>query len=72
MSTSTVTLPFAKGAGFGAVNHGGYGIGYIVKDKITALNITSYKSHPDTDSSQFAHYLNDSLIEIKNALRQKN
>jgi carnitine O-acetyltransferase len=43
LSTSTVALPFAHVAGFGAVHADGYGLGYMVQDDAVAVCISAFR-----------------------------
>jgi carnitine O-acetyltransferase len=60
---STAQLPMRVGFvnHFGAVCPQGYGIGYIIKNEHVNINVTSFRSHPETDSGRF-------LIEVTRAL----
>jgi len=70
LSTSTVPLPFARLAGFGAVHGDGYGIGYMVQDEYTQACITSFKSSRENrGASTFAAALNNAFTNLVTLLQ---
>ncbi len=64
---STAQLPMKTGFvnHFGPVCPDGYGIGYIIKDDHINFNITSFRSHPHTDSSRFAEAVGQALQDVR-------
>jgi len=64
LSTSTVSAPFGSLLGFGAVNPGGYGIGYIVGEDQLTFSVASFRDHPGTDSAEFAKSLSDAFKRL--------
>jgi carnitine O-palmitoyltransferase 1 len=54
------------GGGFGPVSDSGYGISYMFPNNHRIFfHISSKKSCPNTDSSRFRDYINESLEEIR-------
>jgi hypothetical protein len=64
---STAQLPMKVGFvnHFGPVCPEGYGIGYIIKDDHINFNITSFRSHPDTDTLRFADAVKQALNDLR-------
>jgi carnitine O-acetyltransferase len=64
---STAQLPMKVGFvnHFGPVCPEGYGIGYIIKDDHINANITSFRSHPRTDSALFADAVSRALGDLR-------
>ncbi len=64
---STAQLPMKTGFvnHFGPVCPEGYGIGYIIKDGHININITSFRSHPKTNSNRFAAAVAQALQDIR-------
>lgn len=64
---STAQLPMKIGFvnHFGPVCPDGYGIGYVIKDDHININITSFRSHPKTDSSSFAAAVSQALRDLR-------
>jgi len=50
--------------GFAAVEPDGYGIPYSIQGNSITLNISSWKSCPQTDSKKFAELVHQSIIDI--------
>lgn len=71
---STAQLPMKVGFvnHFGAVCPEGYGIGYIIKDDHINLNVTSYHSHPATDSGRFTDAVCQALRDIRSTGERAN
>lgn len=67
---STAQLPMQVGFvnHFGPVCPGGYGIGYIIKNDHININVTSFHSHPETDSSRFASEIVRALHDMRTTL----
>lgn len=64
---STAQLPMKLGFvnHFGPVCPEGYGIGYIIKDDHINFCVTSFRSHPATDSARFVDVLFQALRDIR-------
>jgi len=72
LSTSTVPLPFARLAGFGAVHGDGYGVGYMVQDDYTQACITSFKSsRQNRGAGAFAAALSGAFTDVVTLLQSK-
>lgn len=67
---STAQLPMRVGFvnHFGAVCPQGYGIGYIIKDNHVNINVTSFRSHPDTDSTRFLGEVTRAMHDLRSVL----
>ncbi len=67
---STAQLPMQVGFvnHFGAVCPQGYGIGYIIKNGHVNINVTSYHSHPDTDSARFVSEVTRAMHDLRAVL----
>ncbi|MBU2580837.1 MAG: choline/carnitine O-acyltransferase [Alphaproteobacteria bacterium] len=67
---STAQLPMQVGFvnHFGAVCPEGYGIGYIIKPDHININVTSFHSHPNTDSSRFLGEITRALHDMRAVL----
>lgn len=67
---STAQLPMRVGFvnHFGPVCPNGYGIGYIIKGDHVNINVTSFRSNPDTDSSRFLGEITRALHDIRAVL----
>ena len=63
---STAQLPMKVGFvnHFGPVTPEGYGIAYIIKDDHINLHVTSFKSHPMTDSGRYLEAIAKALDDI--------
>lgn len=63
---STAQLPMKVGFvnHFGPVTPEGYGIAYIIKDDHINVHVTSFKSHPMTDSGKFLEAISKALDDI--------
>ncbi|MCH9807193.1 MAG: choline/carnitine O-acyltransferase [Alphaproteobacteria bacterium] len=64
---STAQLPMRVGFvnHFGPVCANGYGIGYIIKNDHVNLNVTSLRSHPDTDSSKYLGEISRAMHDLR-------
>lgn len=69
---STAQLPMKVGFvnHFGAVCPNGYGIGYIIKPDHININVTSFHSHPDTDSGRFLEEITRALEDMRTLLQR--
>ncbi len=63
---STAQLPMKVGFvnHFGPVTPEGYGIAYIIKDDHINVHVTSFKSHPMTDSGKYLESISKALDDI--------
>jgi len=64
LSTSNVSAPFIEHFGFGAVTGDGYGLGYMTPANSIPVNITSYKSSPETNSKALGKKIESTLNEF--------
>lgn len=64
---STAQLPMRVGFvnHFGAVCPQGYGIGYIIKNEHVNINVTSFRSHPKTDSGRFLSEITRAMHDLR-------
>jgi carnitine O-acetyltransferase len=64
---STAQLPMRHGFvnHFGPVCPQGYGIGYVIKDDHININMTSFRSHPHTDTAQFLAMVVQALRDMR-------
>lgn len=67
---STAQLPMRVGFvnHFGPVCPGGYGIGYIIKNDHVNFNVTSLRSHPQTDSAKFLGEITRAMQDLRSVL----
>lgn len=67
---STAQLPMRVGFvnHFGPVCPGGYGIGYIIKNDHVNINVTSFRSHTQTDSSRFLGEITRAMHDLRAVL----
>ena len=52
----------------GPVAHHGYGVGYQIHDDVMPINITSFKSNPDTSSARMIEGVEASLLQIREVM----
>ena len=57
---------------FGAVVPDGYGVCYNPQEKRVTFAVSSFRSHPDTDSLLFGSKLKESLREMEAVLTAAN
>jgi carnitine O-acetyltransferase len=67
---STAQLPMKHGFvnHFGAVCPEGYGIGYIIKDDHININMTSFRSHPMTDTARYLEAVTQAMRDMRTLL----
>ncbi|MCI4660837.1 MAG: choline/carnitine O-acyltransferase [Neomegalonema sp.] len=67
---STAQLPMSAGIvnGFGPVCANGYGIGYVIRGGTITCNISSWNSHPMTNSGRFARAIETALRDMRKLL----
>lgn len=68
LSTAQIPLRVGFVNHFGAVCPEGYGIGYIIKNDHININVTSFNSHPETDSSRFLSAIVQALHDTRATL----
>ena len=73
LSTSTVALPFAHLAGFGAVHADGYGLGYMVQPDHTTVCVSSFRgSATNKGSTAFASALQAAFADVARRLATRS
>ncbi len=65
LSTAQLAMRVGFVNHFGPVCPGGYGIGYIIKNDHVNINVTSFRSHPQTDSSRFLGEITRAMHDLR-------
>lgn len=68
LSTAQLAMRVGFVNHFGPVCPGGYGIGYIIKNDHVNINVTSFRSHPQTDSSRFLGEVTRAMHDLRAVL----
>ena len=68
LSTAQLAMRVGFVNHFGPVCPGGYGIGYIIKNDHVNINVTSFRSHPQTDSSRFLGEITRAMHDLRAVL----
>ncbi|MCI4665894.1 MAG: choline/carnitine O-acyltransferase [Neomegalonema sp.] len=69
LSTAQLPMKALRVNGFGPVCWQGYGIGYVIRDDNVTCNISSWRSHPETGSKEFADAIAQAMRDMKGLLQ---